>query len=200
MRIFQKMVAPTLLSLALVSAEGLLASPGRNPSSLVYKEASHGLELRSRRRVGVGAVVAGPLGAGGLGLELNVSPRTSVVLGYGGGRPFQSFTFQVKRSLAGRYFIPYLAGGYARWYGNATSAAAFSDTYPAILGERFLAKDAQVSGKFSQDIIYPAFGIQYLQLDGPWAGLSFHLEGVVLVDLLDLVAAPTASLGMLYYF
>lgn len=188
----------SLVLLGLVSYSQ--AAPSAAVPKIFSKEAGDGMRLRTLRRVGVGLSLAGVSGLAGLSMELNFSASTSVILGYGVGRPFNSFTLQVKRALGGQWFVPYLAAGYTQWFGGKISENAVSDTYPAFLGQRFLDSSAQKEGKISEHLLHPTLGVQYLQLKGSWAGLSVYLEGLFLIDIVDFVAAPAAGMGMVYYF
>ncbi len=164
------------------------------------RSSSDGLTLRKERRVAIGASAAGPLGVLGANLELSFNPRWSIMAGYGTGFTYQSWTFQVKRVLAGEYLLPYLAGGIARWYTTTPGKEPISkETQPGYL-EKFLSNTEKERGEFSQVLIYPAFGLQFIQLSGDYAGLSVFAELVMLLDVGDFEAAPTGTVGMLYYF
>ena len=54
------------------------------------KEASEGLEFRNFRRFGVGISTAGALGLVGANLEINFTPQTSFMGGFGLGDKYQS--------------------------------------------------------------------------------------------------------------
>ncbi|USN46969.1 MAG: hypothetical protein H6626_12320 [Pseudobdellovibrionaceae bacterium] len=163
------------------------------------KISSDVLDFRSHRRVGFGWAAAGALGLLGLQLELNFTPDVSVVGGFGISRGFQAFSFQVKRVLAGKWFAPYVAGGFARWY-NVGHNGAMVDSSPDFLSQRFLSETERQTGQFGENMIFPSAGIQYLQLSGDWAGASLYAEVMMMIDMDDFVAAPTAGLGMMYYF
>lgn len=163
------------------------------------KSSSDGYSMRKIRRVGIGASGAGPLGMLGANLELNFTPKWGLMAGYGTGMTYQSYTFQVKRVLAGEYLLPYLAGGVSRWYTASEGRGKIENIQPAFL-ERFMSADEKSKGEFSEILLYPAFGLQYVQLDGAWAGYSMFVEILLLVDIEDFETAPTGTVGFLYYF
>lgn len=163
-----------------------------------YKEAEDGISLRKMRRVGVGLQAAGALGLWGATLDLNFTPQVSVTAGYGGGQGFQSFEAQAKYVFGGTWIMPYMTFGYARW--SSTANGAITTTNPPLLGDRLLSDGEKASGVFAKNILYPGIGLQYMQLDGDYAGTSVYLEATVLMDIGRLVAAPTGALGAAYYF
>ena len=162
--------------------------------------AKDGIELRKERRVAIGVSVAGPLAIFGGNLELNFSPHWAIMGGYGTGFTYQTWTFQIKHVLAGEWLLPYLSGGISRWYTTtAETKPVGKDTQPVYL-ERYLTDTEKQTGQFSQILIHPAFGLQFMQLTGDYAGLSLFAELVLLLGIDDLEAQPTATVGMLYYF
>jgi hypothetical protein len=164
------------------------------------KTAETGNALRKKRRVGVGAQGAGALGLGGVFLELNITERDGFVAGFGGGGPaFQAWTIQYKKVLAGEWLLPYMAGGLARW-NNFKAEPGITESTPGILTERFMSQSDRERGVINEWILYPAIGLQYVQLEGEWAGFSVFLELDMLIDVQDFVAGPTGALGMSYYF
>jgi len=190
------------LTFSLASHAAILVRDGsRVGSSSRAQSSSDGLELRKKRRVAVGTSVAGPLGVVGLNLELNFNPRWSVMAGYGTGFEYQSYNFQFKRVLAGEYLLPYMSAGLARWYtAQPGNRPVNSELQPSFLYERFISQYEKDTGEFSEILIYPGFGLQYVQLTGDWAGVSIYGELLLLIDVEDLQTAPTATLGLLYYF
>ncbi|MNY61693.1 hypothetical protein D3C86_1984020 [compost metagenome] len=56
------------------------------------------------------------------------------------------------------------------------------------------------SGKFGADFITGALGLQYNQLSGELAGLSFYGEIVGLIEVKRSQLLPAGSVGALYYF
>lgn len=164
------------------------------------KTASTGNSLRKVRRVGMGLMGAGPLGLGGAHVELNFSQSSGFLAGFGGGPGFQAYTFQFKKVLAGESLLPYMAVGFSRWMNFGENNERISETTPSILSERFMSDDDKAKGRINEFLIYPAFGLQYVQLTGDYAGFSIFTELVLLMDVGDFVAAPTGTLGMTYYF
>lgn len=164
------------------------------------KSADNGNALRKQRRVGVGAQGSGALGLGGVFLELNFTEKDGVLAGFGGGSPgFQAWTFQYRRVLAGEWLLPYMGFGLARW-NNFEPEPGIKDSTPGILTERLMSQSDRERGVVNEWLLYPAIGLQYVQLEGEWAGFSIFVELDVLMDIQDFVAAPTGALGLSYYF
>lgn len=161
--------------------------------------AASALDLRNRNKVGIGFSALGAMGIGGVLLELNFRPDTSLVGGYGGGSHFQSFLLQVKHVFGGTWFAPYVTAGYARWFTSSPSGPIGSTT-PSFAGNKFLRGDAKQRGEFQENIVYPGIGMQYMQLSGDFAGTSLFVEVLGLLDINSFVFVPTASTGVLYYF
>jgi hypothetical protein len=69
-----------------------------------------------------------------------------------------------------------------------------------MLAEQFLSDQERKNGRFAVDLIHPAIGFQALESTGPWAGSSVYVELMALMAIEKFVAAPTASLGLMYYF
>lgn len=164
-----------------------------------FKEADNGRDLRTKRRVAVGLQAAGALGFGGALIELNFNPSWGFTAGFGGGEGFQAFNLQAKYVLAGEWLMPYMSFGYARW-GSVGKSSRISKTSPAILGDKLLSDDEKNAGEYQKNLLYPGLGLQFLQLKGDWAGSSVFAELTVLLDVGNFVAAPTGTLGFLYYF
>lgn len=193
------------LSAVLVAQAAVAAVPhGESHGSVrphsALKTAPDALELRTLRRVGVGLSGAGPLGLGGINLELNFARDAGFVGGFGGGPGFQAFTLQYKRILSGESFLPYFAAGYSRWYSVGMPTPIAGGSAPFYLMDRFLSDSDKASGIYALNLVYPALGLQYLQSSGPWAGSSVFFEVLALVNLGNLAVAPTGTLGFLYYF
>jgi hypothetical protein len=165
-----------------------------------YKTAADGISLRRIRRVGVGLLAGGPLGVGGVNLELNFTPQSAFVGGFGGGEGFQAFNLQYKNVLGGESLLPYVMFGYSRWFSNRVQSQGVSQTAPTFLRERLLSEGERQSGKFSLNLVYPGVGFQIVQTSGPYAGSSLFVEAVLLTDMEDLVAATTGTIGYQYYF
>lgn len=164
-----------------------------------FKEAESGRELRTKRRAAIGVQAAGALGFGGALIELNFNPSWGFTAGFGGGEGFQAFNLQAKYVLAGEWLMPYMSFGYARW-ASVGKSSKITKTSPAILGEKLLNDDEKNAGEYQKNLLYPGLGLQFLQLKGEWAGSSVFAELTVLLDVGNFVAAPTGTLGFLYYF
>ena len=184
------------------SFSAILIEEGGRPVNVSssYKTAANGLDLRSIRRVGLGVSAAGPNGLFGGNLELNITRRYGVGLGFGFSTEFQSFHTNLRRFLGGEEILPYFSIGYAYWSNNGEKKGGISKTNPGFLAEQFMSDEDKRAGRISEHIIYPAIGLQYLLLSGEWAGLGVTLELDLLLALESLEAAPTGSLGVMYYF
>ncbi len=156
-------------------------------------------EFKNKNRVGVGLGFAGTHGLVGTQLELNFTPEIAVTTSFGVSDAFQNFGFQIKRSFTGKYFSPYVAGGLTRWYSHSDNGPIAS-TNPGFLSNKFLTNQEIASGQFTETLIYPSLGMQYIQLDGEWTGSSIYAEVLLLLDTDNLRSAPTGSIGYLYYF
>jgi hypothetical protein len=190
-----------LLSFVLCStavSKVLVDDDEKPPTSSFHSES--GSELRRIRRVGIGLSAAGPLGAGGINMELNFSHDAGIMLGFGGAAPgIQTFEVKYKSILAGEWMLPYFTVGYAHW-GNYGTNGPITETYPSYLGDKLLTASQKASGQVQENLVYPGFGLQFFQLSGPLAGHSLYIEGNLLLDIGQFVAVPTASIGYLYYF
>jgi hypothetical protein len=158
---------------------------------------SSNLKMRETRKVGVGAAVGGTLGLAGINLEFNFEDADGVVAGFGTGPGYNSFGVAWKHNFEGDYISPYTTVGYSRWYNSSggKDAAADSD----ILN-RVLTDSEKRSGQFGADFITGALGLQYNQLSGELAGVSFYGELVGLIEVKRSQFLPAGSVGALYYF
>lgn len=157
-----------------------------------------GFELRSKNKVGVGLNVLGTSGTVGAQIEANFSPKWGLIMGAGTNEHFNAFHIEYKRVLAGQSFMPYGSLGFARWYGN--NDEPITSTNPSFLAERLMSSKDRLAGKVNENIIYPAVGIQYINLRGDWRGLSFFAQLNLFIDIMDLKLAPNLGLGSTYYF
>ncbi|PIS10737.1 MAG: hypothetical protein COT73_07740 [Bdellovibrio sp. CG10_big_fil_rev_8_21_14_0_10_47_8] len=157
------------------------------------------LELRTKRRMGVGAELAGNLGLAGFLVELNLTPTNSVITGFGGGPGYGSFQLQWRHFLADSTMSPYAGIGYARWYNASSSQGNLERSTPSVLGSRFLSDEQKSTGQFALDFLTPHIGLQYSQLHGEYTGLSFFLE-VTLLSKLSGGSAAVGGLGSIFYF
>ncbi|MBK9293604.1 MAG: hypothetical protein IPM57_04040 [Oligoflexia bacterium] len=175
----------------------IVVNPGKSRSA--FKEAKDGVEMRKNRRFGVGLQAAGALGFGGAIMDLNFTPQWSFGAGFGGGEGFQTFKLEGRYVLTGDWLMPYFAFGYANWT-SIGKADRISRTNPSYLGEKLLTETEKNEGEYKKHLIYPSFGLQFMQLTGEWAGFSLLAEFTALIDLGGFVAAPTGTLSALYYF
>lgn len=164
------------------------------------KRAKNGYQFRQQRRVGVSSVASGAYGVAGLQFNLNFSEDISFATGFGLGSGFQSFNLKLKSVIAGRRFLPYVAAGYARWYTTTTNNGGVNKSTPGFLAKRFLSEEERKSGEFAENLLYPAIGVEYVQLDGSWSGFSIAAEILMLLDIDDFASAPTGAIAMGYYF
>lgn len=176
------------------------AVTSRSQRSATTNGAVDGMDFRKTHRAAIGVSGAGPLGMGGVNLELNFVPDVGIVTGFGGGPGYQAFNLEIKKILGGRSMLPYVAGGFARWSSFKQPEQATRESNPRFLQTKFLNERQKEAGIFQENLLYPAIGAQYIQLSGPAAGSSVFLEAQMLIDIGDLVAAPAGSIGYLYYF
>lgn len=179
----------------------LLDKNGNTKSKSVTQvtEVNKGRDLRSSRKVGLGMATAGVYGLIGLNMELNFTPKTGVILGFGLAQGYQTLSLQVKKIIGGQSFLPYISGGYARWYTTGEPDQRFDSTTPDILAEKFL-NETEKQGEFAENLLFGSVGVQYLQLSGSYRGFSLFGEATLLVDIDDVVLAPIGSVGVSYYF
>lgn len=199
--ILKKLIFVSVFSLicSQAFAQRVSVKNGRYTEQSSYsKQANSGLGLRSIRRAGVSLVAAGDLGTGGAKLELNLTPTWSFSTGFGGSTDFSAFSFQVTRYLSGTNFLPYVAMGLTRWYGNANGE--ISTTSPSILADELMNDGDRRDGKIREFLLTPKLGLQYLAPNGEYAGYGFFAEVMLFLDIQDLVMAPTGSVGVSYYF
>jgi hypothetical protein len=158
------------------------------------------LDMRAKRRMGVGASVFGSTGLMGALLELNFVPENSLIASFGGGPGYGAFGFQWKHLFGGRKFSPYAGFGYARWYNASAEGKKIEKTTPNELGSKFLDDEEKKTGKFGVNLLVPNLGFQYSLLSGPWTGSSFFAEINFLTPFSNLSPVPVAGFGALYYF
>jgi hypothetical protein len=191
------MSTTTALAAILLSEEGTTTEAPKT-STKISKVAKDGWEFRDQRKLGLGMGLGGTLGFAGLQMELNFAPETSFLGGFGIAPRYQSYVFEIKRAIPSKWFMPYAAAGFGQWYTTGKGGPIHSTT-PGFLADRFLSDKQKASGQFSESFIFPSLGVQYLQLNGEWAGFSAYAEVSLLVDLNDLVTAPTGGLGIIFY-
>lgn len=183
-----------------VQAAILVSKDGRSANQSVVKTAGTAMDLREQRRVGVDFSYAGEHGVLGASLEINLQPKWSVLSGFGLGDRYQSYSIKVRHYFGGQRVVPFADFGYARWVTRQKTASTFSSTSPGFLGTKFLNADEKDQGEFAVNLLYPAIGIQYMQLGGEYAGVGVHAKILMLMDVDDFVAAPTGEVGVSFYF
>jgi hypothetical protein len=153
-------------------------------------------ELRDEKKVGLGSQVGGGLGVFGLNLEVNIDERNSAVAGVGMGPGYGSFQVLWKHNWEGKYFTPYASAGWSRWYDSGNSGdSGGSSILNLVLNEK-----QKSSGRFLVDFVNAAAGMQYQQLSGDFAGMSFFAEFGMMSAFQDLTPILTGALGAIYYF
>lgn len=157
-------------------------------------------ELRQKRRVGVGLTAAGQWGVLGANIELNFTPESSFLTGFGGGGRYSSFIMSYKRLLGGKNLTPYYSVGYSKWYSHSDSQRPIGNMTPAFLKSKYLSAEEIRSGRFSKDFITPTIGIQHTQTHGSYMGAGFFAEVTFLIGFERLSPTPTGALGSIYYF
>ena len=201
-----RIIAALLLALGLLleSLQGYAAIKGVNykpERSSTYRFSSpDGLSLRQTRRAGLGVAAAGAYGIMGINIELNFTPRWSSLIGFGVSTEFQTFQFQARRYLGGESLLPYLGLGFAHWTNNGETEGGIQKTNPTYVAQQFMTEDERSRGEIAESLMYPAVGVQYLILNGPWTGVGVNLELDLLIELEAFAAVPTGSLGFSYYF
>ena len=155
--------------------------------------------MRDRKKMAISTTVSGATGLLGLNLNLNFSKEFTTSFGVGLSRGFQSFNAHIKYSLGGTSIMPYLVGGYSRWYTNDPEGE-IKRTSPPVLAKKFLSGKERATGDFDESLIYPGIGLEYVNLSGDWQGLGLFAELLMLIDIDDFVTGPTIGVGSIYYF
>lgn len=155
--------------------------------------------LKTTKKMGIGTTLAGATGLFGLNLEINFTSDLAFSMGAGVSRGFQSFNMNIKKTLGGDSWLPYFVGGYSRWF-SSEQEGGVEQTAPSVLAKKFLSAREKQSGRFSENILYPGLGLQYLNRSGEWLGLAFFIEVLFLVDIDDLATGATGGIGSVYYF
>lgn len=155
------------------------------------------LKMRADRKVGVGVVAGGGLGLAGFNAEFNFEDADGVVAGFGTGPGYNSFQLAWKHAFEGDYLAPYASAGYSRWYNSRGGSVDFRKS--DILNRVLTAKEKS-EGRFATDFLNASVGVQYNQLSGDFAGISFFGELTAMVELKRSILLPNGSVGILYYF
>lgn len=153
------------------------------------------LKMRDERKVGVGAQVGGSAGLIGINLDLNFEDQDGVLVGYGMGSGFSTFSISWKHSFEGMYFTPYTTLGWSRWYNSAGGEGQNSHVLDSALNQG--EKD---SGRFGIDFLAAAGGFQYNELSGELAGAGFFGEVELYASPFRGGLIPSAAVGVNYFF
>lgn len=155
-------------------------------------------ELRSLRRVGVGAEFAGASGLMGALIELNFVPEDSLITGFGGGSGYNSFQMGWHHVFGGEKLTPYAGLGYVRWYNSSNKSA--DETNPKFLATKFLSEKEKQTGQYSVNFFSPNLGLQYHVLSGDYVGTTVFTEIRLFMSMAHLSPEALGSLGTIYYF
>ena len=131
-------------------------------------------ELKSHRRMGIGAELMGRLGMVGITFDFNFSGNHAATAGVGAGPQYYSYSLGYKRTL------------------NDTSLAP----YTGLSLTRIQLREERVLQKM---LMAPQLGLQYTQFYGPSAGATMFMEVLFLYDFEARKTAPAAAFGMMYY-
>ena len=164
------------------------------------QEFSTTYELREKRRLGLGAQIAGMSGLYGIFAELNVNPSNSVLIGLGGGPSYSSFFGSWKYLYSESPLSPYGGLGYSHMYDASGGNQGLKQSNPRFVSAQLLTSSEKSTGRFQMDLLVGNIGLQYQLLNGPYVGFSFFVEADLLVRTVNLSMAPTGSVGSIYYF
>jgi hypothetical protein len=154
--------------------------------------------FKRKKKMGISTTLAGATGLFGINLDLNIFEDFAISLGGGVSHGFSSYNMHIKQTLGVDAFQPYMVFGYSRWFSDG--GGPVSQTSPGLLVHKFLSEGARQSGQFAENIIYPALGLQYVNLTGEYQGFGVFAEVMVLMDLNNLAVGPSAGTGAIYYF
>lgn len=169
-------------------------SAGPMTNSFAYPST---LKMREDRKAGVALAVGGALGAVGFNMELNFEEADGVLAGFGFGPGYNSFQVAWKHAFEGDFVAPYTTLGYSRWY---NSRGRSSDFDQSDILDRILTDEEKNEGRFGTDFVNASFGVQYNQLVGDFAGLSFYGEVTAMYEVKRSILLPSGSVGSVYYF
>lgn len=153
------------------------------------------LKMRDHRKVGAGVFMGGAAGLMGFNLELNFEDADGVLAGFGQGPGYNAVHINWKHAFEGDYLAPYATVGYSRWYNSHGGNIGKSDVL-----ERVLTSSEKKSGQFGTDFVNSSLGIQYNQLAGELAGLSFYGELTAMWEVKRSMLIPNGGIGAVYYF
>ncbi len=154
--------------------------------------------FKRKKKMGISTTFAGATGLIGVNLDLNIFEDFAISLGGGVSHGFNSYNIHVKQTLGNDAFQPYFAFGYSRWFSNG--GGPVDHTSPSLVVNKFLSEGAKHSGQFAENILYPAIGLQYVNLTGDYQGLGFFGELLMVMDMNNLAVGPTAGVGSIFYF
>lgn len=155
------------------------------------------LKMREDRKVGAGVSVGGTLGLAGFSMELNFEDADGVVAGFGTGPGYNSVQLAWKHAFEGDYLAPYTTVGYSRWY---NSRGRGDDLSKSDILDRVLTTNEKKEGRFGTDFVNASLGLQYNQLSGDFAGISFFGELTAMYEIKRAMLLPNGSVGAIYYF
>ncbi|KYG70773.1 hypothetical protein AZI85_02255 [Bdellovibrio bacteriovorus] len=155
------------------------------------------LKMRAERKVGAGVAIGGTLGVAGFNMELNFEEADGVVAGFGTGPGYNTFQVAWKHAFDGDFLAPYTTVGYSRWY---NSRGRSSDYENSDILDRVLTESEKKTGRFGTDFVNASAGLQYNQLNGEFAGLSFFGELTGMWEVKRSMILPNGSVGAIYYF
>jgi hypothetical protein len=156
---------------------------------------SDNLALREARKIGLGFEAGGVLGLYGFNIEINFEDENGAIAGVGGGDGYNSVHMAWKHVFLGDTIAPYTTAGYAHWYN--TGGGNFRNS--SVL-DRVLTDAEKNTGKFSADFLTGSLGLQFVQLNGRYAGASLFAEITLLGDIERPTIVPTGAVGAGYYF
>lgn len=154
-------------------------------------------QLRSARRMGVGAEVLGRLGMVGMDFEFNFDPANSATAGIGAGPQYFGYSLGYKHVLGGNNLSPYVGVSLNRLI--AGSGSPMTESTPGWISDFFLTEADRTEQGFQKNFISPQFGLQFTQFYGPSAGGSFFFEVLLMYEIETRRTAPVGALGMMYY-
>lgn len=155
------------------------------------------LKMRDDRKVGAGIFVGGSSGATGFNIEFNFEDADGVLTGFGTGPGYNAVQIAWKHAFDGDYLAPYTALGYSRWY---NSSGDIGNLKKSDVLNRVLTASEKSSGHFGTDFVNASIGVQYNQLTGDYAGLSFYGELTGMWEVKRSMLLPNGSVGAIYYF
>lgn len=155
------------------------------------------LKMRADRKVGAGIFLGGATGAAGINMELNFEDADGVLAGFGTGPGYNAVQIAWKHSFEGDYLAPYTSAGYSRWY---NSSGDVSNLSKSDILNRVLTTAEKKNGQFGADFLNASIGLQYNQLNGDFAGLSFYGELTAMWEVKRSMLLPNGSVGAIYFF